>query len=152
MKNSTRATIASAKITGWMMTPPAIAITSRMIPRISSIWVTSLPWEWGYVPCVPRPQPLQADGGIRTLDPRFTRAVLWPTELRRQRRRSLAAGRDSSRPRLGGHAAAPPRAPAPLHRQRQLGDPRGQHARLTAARARVPALAAVRSRAADPGL
>ena len=27
----------------------------------------------------------QADGGIRTLDPRFTRAVLWPTELRRRR-------------------------------------------------------------------
>jgi hypothetical protein len=26
----------------------------------------------------------QADGGIRTLDPRFTRAVLWPTELRRR--------------------------------------------------------------------
>jgi hypothetical protein len=26
----------------------------------------------------------QADGGIRTHDPRFTRAVLWPTELRRR--------------------------------------------------------------------
>ena len=26
----------------------------------------------------------KADGGIRTLDPRFTRAVLWPTELRRR--------------------------------------------------------------------
>ena len=28
----------------------------------------------------------QADGGIRTHDPRFTRAVLWPTELRRRER------------------------------------------------------------------
>ena len=26
----------------------------------------------------------EADGGIRTHDPRFTRAVLWPTELRRR--------------------------------------------------------------------
>ena len=28
----------------------------------------------------------KADGGIRTHDPRFTRAVLWPTELRRRLR------------------------------------------------------------------
>jgi DNA-binding PadR family transcriptional regulator len=34
----------------------------------------------------------QADGGIRTLDPRFTRAVLWPTELRRRAPTSVAAG------------------------------------------------------------
>ena len=33
----------------------------------------------------------QADGGIRTLDPRFTRAVLWPSELRRRARTSVAA-------------------------------------------------------------
>jgi transposase len=32
----------------------------------------------------------QADGGIRTLDPRFTRAVLWPSELRRRARTSVA--------------------------------------------------------------
>src|SRR4051812_11005642 len=39
MKNSTRATMASANRTGWTMAPPAIAITRRMIPRISSICV-----------------------------------------------------------------------------------------------------------------
>ncbi len=32
----------------------------------------------------PRDSSEEADGGIRTLDPRFTRAVLWPTELRRR--------------------------------------------------------------------
>src|SRR5215204_5721391 len=32
----------------------------------------------------------EADGGIRTHDPRFTRAVLWPSELRRRRSTSVA--------------------------------------------------------------
>src|SRR5437763_4773168 len=32
----------------------------------------------------------EADDGIRTHDPRFTRAVLWPTELRRRGGASLA--------------------------------------------------------------
>jgi integrase len=34
----------------------------------------------------------EADGGIRTLDPRFTRAVLWPTELRRRARDECSRG------------------------------------------------------------
>jgi uncharacterized membrane protein (UPF0127 family) len=34
--------------------------------------------------CPDEQQFAEADGGIRTHDPRFTRAVLWPTELRRR--------------------------------------------------------------------
>ena len=37
MKNSTMATSASAKMMGWMMTPPAMAMISRMIPRMRSM-------------------------------------------------------------------------------------------------------------------
>ena len=47
----------------------------------------------------------EADGGIRTLDPRFTRAVLWPTELRRRcgdECSPLFARLFCDRPRRGG--------------------------------------------------
>src|SRR3954454_22973731 len=37
MKNRMIATIASANRIGWMMTPPAMAMMSRMIPRIRSM-------------------------------------------------------------------------------------------------------------------
>ena len=44
----------------------------------------------------------QADGGIRTLDPRFTRAVLWPTELRRRERTSVAPANPVGPSAIGG--------------------------------------------------
>jgi hypothetical protein len=44
MKNMASATTASAKITGWTITPPAIAITSRTMPRINSIG-SPFPWS-----------------------------------------------------------------------------------------------------------
>src|SRR4051794_6656899 len=94
----------------------------------------------------------KADGGIRTHDPRFTRAVLWPTELRRQRDGSLAAGRDPPPVRLGRHVAPPTRAPAPLCDRRRRGNPRGQHARVAPARPGLVALPALRPRPPDPGL
>src|SRR4051794_32391528 len=47
----------------------------------------------------------KADGGIRTPDPRFTRAVLWPTELRRRSGGECSRGRAFSR--HGKHAFNP---------------------------------------------
>src|SRR3981189_3148490 len=51
----------------------------------------------------------EAEGGIRTPDPRFTRAVLWPTELRRQPGGECSCGHPFSG--HGKYPAAARRAP-----------------------------------------
>src|SRR3954452_14225193 len=74
----------------------------------------------------------QADDGIRTHDPRFTRAVLWPTELRR---RGGECSRGSALVRHGSEAE----------------DARRTRVRGTPARTRLDAVTACR-RAASPPL
>src|SRR3954451_4714555 len=53
MKNSTSATMPSANSTGWTMAPPAMAMISRMIPRIRSTGVSFVEMRRGWNPCTP---------------------------------------------------------------------------------------------------